>query len=265
MRTLDYSVFKETVITPVLTNLVATRRTHNVKAVGHFYTPQETVEKRNLRLFVHGTGDYAQLCYYRKGARKRGFEISDLQMDGLFNLTVNFNPKTEMTALDRYCANLSKFKKAFLKDCHPNLWKDIQEGYAKLDIDDFRKYVTENKPKEDSSYGYYELLGKYCKENNIGHLIMENHYKRTTLVSNKEKFDFGGSRIKAIVERLQKAIEKKEDFSEYWHGNYDVHVEVKGGKDGNYRGWFSLEFSGCGNGHYYLLLNSNSAIFCEDD
>ena len=32
-----------------------------------------------------------------------------------------------------------------------------------------------------------------------------------------------------------------------------------------YRGFYSEEFKGCGNGHYYLLFDATHAIFYEDD
>ena len=31
------------------------------------------------------------------------------------------------------------------------------------------------------------------------------------------------------------------------------------------KAWYSEEYRGCGNGHYYLALNENVAWFCEDD
>ncbi|MFA5873799.1 MAG: hypothetical protein WC832_07520 [Anaerolineales bacterium] len=35
--------------------------------------------------------------------------------------------------------------------------------------------------------------------------------------------------------------------------------------DGLYRAWYSSEYSGCGNGAYYLLINPTTAVFCEND
>jgi hypothetical protein len=266
MQTLDFSVFSETVVKPVLTQLVATRQTCNVKAVGTFHTTGGTIAKKPLRLFVSGTGDYARLAFYRKGSRKRGYDIDGLRMDGLFEIQVCGKRTDKKSPLDEYCDRLRKFKKAFANDCHPNLWKSLQDGYARLDVDDFKSFAEKfmAMQPENDRFHYYEALCEYRKLHNLD-LMTENCYKRTTILSNKEKFDFGGERVKAIVERLKKAIEKQQDFSESWEGNYDVHVECKKSDNGYYRGWLSLEYRGCGNGHYYLLLNSNSAIFSEDD
>lgn len=267
MQTLDFSVFSETVVKPILTQLVATRQTSNVKAVGYFHAPySETVAKRPLRLFVHGAGEYARLAYYRKGSRKRGYDIDDLRSDGLFQIQVKGSRSEKKSPLDEYCDRLRKFKKAFAEECHPNLWKSLQDGYARLDVDDFKAFAEKfmAMQPENDRFHYYEALCEYRKLHNLD-LMTENCYKRTTIISNKEKFDFQGARAKEVVKRLQKALDNKENFSEGWEGNYDVGIETKLCADGTYRGWFSLQFRGCGNGHYYLLLNANSAIFSEDD
>ena len=31
------------------------------------------------------------------------------------------------------------------------------------------------------------------------------------------------------------------------------------------KAWYSEEYRGCGNGHYYIALNSSMALFCEND
>ena len=36
-------------------------------------------------------------------------------------------------------------------------------------------------------------------------------------------------------------------------------------EDGSYQAWFSSEYSGCGNGDYYALLNPTTAVFLETD
>ena len=53
-------------------------------------------------------------------------------------------------------------------------------------------------------------------------------------------------------------------FHEHWHNGYDVSYDVDFTGEEK-RGWLSDEYKGCGNGHYYLLLDATHAINYEDD
>ena len=50
-----------------------------------------------------------------------------------------------------------------------------------------------------------------------------------------------------------------------WYGGYDYSIEIRKNEDGTIIGWYSAEYKGCGNGHYYLLLDAEHAIYYEDD
>jgi hypothetical protein len=63
---------------------------------------------------------------------------------------------------------------------------------------------------------------------------------------------------------LAENIANKVNMSHRWVNGYDNSYEVR--FDSDYpRGWYSEEFRGCGNGHYYFLLDNCHAIFGEDD
>lgn len=63
---------------------------------------------------------------------------------------------------------------------------------------------------------------------------------------------------------LQNAIERKEEWKGRWTNGYDCEVHVAATENG-YRGWYSEEYQGCLNGHYYLLFSPTHAIFYEND
>ena len=70
----------------------------------------------------------------------------------------------------------------------------------------------------------------------------------------------------SFEEQVRQAIANKEDYhSPRWEKGYDNSVSVKKGEDGIVRGWYSEEYRGCGNGHYYLLIDAKHAIFYEND
>jgi hypothetical protein len=47
--------------------------------------------------------------------------------------------------------------------------------------------------------------------------------------------------------------------------DYDYSFEYRTGEDGLKRAWYSMEYRGCGNGHYYLALSERLALFAEND
>lgn len=62
---------------------------------------------------------------------------------------------------------------------------------------------------------------------------------------------------------LHTAMEAHKD---YYTGRvcagYDVSAEYKAKER---KGWYSEEYRNCGNGHYYLMLDKDYAVFYEDD
>lgn len=67
-----------------------------------------------------------------------------------------------------------------------------------------------------------------------------------------------------LEQAQQSAADYDDGFGVRWYGSYDYSVSVSK-KDGVLRGWYSAEYKGCGNGHYYLLLDATHAIYGEDD
>ena len=71
-----------------------------------------------------------------------------------------------------------------------------------------------------------------------------------------------------VANHLEQAQQSTADYDDgfgvRWYGSYDYSVSVSK-KDGVLRGWYSAEYKGCGNGHYFLLLDATHAIFYEDD
>lgn len=64
---------------------------------------------------------------------------------------------------------------------------------------------------------------------------------------------------------LEERIKAKEDFRYFWHKGYDNRISVEQGKNGILLGYYSEEYTGCGNGYYSILLDAKHALFCEKD
>lgn len=77
---------------------------------------------------------------------------------------------------------------------------------------------------------------------------------------------FGKHVTEQIRRNIATAIELGVDYSSgRIHGNYDYTFELRKDEDGLRRAWYSQEYKGCGNGHYYVALSENTALFVEND
>lgn len=122
--------------------------------------------------------------------------------------------------------------------------------------------------KADTIKKTMSLLGKF--HNNLWENIKTELSKDPSLMDSKYYSNFATINISGkfpdyVIHRLKEAIENKEDYRYKTYGKRDLSVETKMGEDGVFRAWYSSEYSGCGNGAYYLLLNPTVAGFREDD
>jgi hypothetical protein len=77
-----------------------------------------------------------------------------------------------------------------------------------------------------------------------------------------EKMYFGSLNEK-ILKEIKEAMENKIPYrTGTIRTNYDTSFEYDPETN---RAWYSKEYKGMGNGHYYLALNSTHAVFWEDD
>jgi hypothetical protein len=68
-----------------------------------------------------------------------------------------------------------------------------------------------------------------------------------------------------VREQIKNAMDNKKDYSWSQCGqkrDYSISVKFD---DGVGRAWFSSEYSGCGNGDYYILINPTTATLKETD
>lgn len=94
----------------------------------------------------------------------------------------------------------------------------------------------------------YQLFESFAKKDNCW------KYPRYTYMHNK-----------AYLEGLfERAKANNDSFTERWTNGYDVTYSVDFTQEEK-RGWLSDEYRGCGNGHYYVLLDATHAINYEDD
>lgn len=206
-------------------------------------------KKHNLRLFTNGD----LIGEYGKGMRHRGYGVSISCVMEWESIDIPVkDKKTNGEKLRKTMTTAVKYLRA------SGLWENLRTSMDYLlslsDVELDKVY--------DLAVHSYDGYRKYCEKNNI-HL------------SSDELFGLSRGAIKSINyhswerdevrERFAKAIAEKTDYRHRWEKGYDNSIECKLCNDGTMCAWYSEEYRGCGNGHYYLALDERHAMFCEND
>lgn len=139
------------------------------------------------------------------------------------------------------------------------LWKDIKDEidtFLSLPEDEMEKFMedVENDrlfgAARDKKYPWFHT-----------HQIFDSFLRNTCW----KPINFHKHARQYEVSRINDAIREKGNYHRNWTKGYDNSVEVSLGEDGKMRAWYSEEYRGCGNGHYYLMFDATHAIFYEDD
>jgi len=214
--------------------------------------------KIRLRLFKSRDGD---VCFYRKGSKKFGYRLSSLG-----NL-IDIVPVTSRKTTEQKW--ITGWKKARARLEKSGLWKELideidialEVGYEKMN-EAYKKYWEIQDENEKLSYIRAiseKLITKDSENKDCCKSSLIWHYAKLPKI---EKMYFGKYRNDFILENIRKGLEQKKKTSESAEAGYDVSFEYN--PEAN-KAWFSKEFRGCGNGHYYLVLDATHVIFYEDD
>lgn len=80
------------------------------------------------------------------------------------------------------------------------------------------------------------------------------------MIFHKSRWD--NAKTEHIRQNIAEALKNKTSYQCRGSNGYDVSFEYDAEKN---KAWYSEEYVGCGNGHYYLALDSTHAIYYEKD
>ena len=214
---------------------------------GTYVATNEDGTTERVRLFISNNDT---LCKFKGKSRTRGYNVT--YFDNLNWVSVSKVKKSDEQIKKTFVKRLNKCKNC-LKDS--GLWQDfIEDIDYLLDSEDRLNEFIKN-----DTDGYYENV----------YLNKKHTFKFPKLLDsllNKGLYKIPYERFFADEQRnkVKNAIGNKDKYHDRWRGSYDYSLTLT--NDENvHRGWFSAEYKGCGNGHYYLLMNENYALFYEDD
>lgn len=206
------------------------------------------------RFFISDSGS---LCRFNPRSSRRGHVLhpSDLERYAQF-LAPKPSPigeerlRREYRLIEKYkrMATEASFTNPFIRDC-----------LALLDYDAWRRELVEpsswEKEKEARPKTLYEL-----------------HITTGTSIDGKViSLNRIAKKYPHEIERLRESIANKSVghfITGRWakFAGYDISIETEySAETGDFRGFLSLEYAGCGNGYYYLLINDENFIGYDVD
>lgn len=220
-----------------------------------------------VRYFKEGKDSY---FLYAKGLKSRGWRLSKEQFYNLFEpIEEDKNKKwlKQILRIEKYLeisglwANILEEVK-ILKQLSYDAIQELSEAYWN-GFWDLPKEARENAKLEERK----RLISKYPimfdNNNEFKFCISEWMTNPKIKAMNFGKYDTTFKRG-----LIQEHYNRKEKYSTFAYVNYDVSFEYSpkaSDKDDIERAWYSEEYKGCGNGHYYIALDNMHALFYEND
>lgn len=225
-----------------------------------------TKEKR--RVFIKD----GRVWVMQRGRRRYGSSISGFQYDVIDILPINKKPAKPDT--EKWRDAMIKIRDRLEKS---GLWKDILAdvklaldiGQDKLRLGYDQYWLRYDDKSYDESVKINLIKLKAIDPRLIK--VDENgrEYENTQLlwhlsgIPKVKKMNFGRPETNAIIlADIKRAMANKEKIDKSGRTNYDVSFGYNPELN---QAWYSEEYTGMGNGHYYLALDETHAIFWEDD
>ena len=208
-------------------------------------------------------GDAERVFVFLKGKRSRGFHYSIPTFLAMYTPMI----KTEEEENLQWHKKLATIEKRLEAS---GLWENIKEvvhnlqTMTKTEYDEFYQHADSfraNRDALDFSEPLKELTVKYPFLK-AGEGVVSWRYTEDWIRTLKTKSMNFGTWHKSSSENIKRALAEKRSVTERGYTSYDVSYQYNAEKN---RAWYSEEYRGCGNGHYYLALDSTMALFYEDD
>lgn len=206
------------------------------------------------RFFISDNGS---LCRFKPRSSRRGYLVSESDLARYAQFIHPNSPPTGEEKLRKEYRIIEKYKRIAGEASFTNPF--IRDCLALPDLDAWRTDLVEpnswEKDKEPRPKTLYEL--HITTGTNIdGKVISLNRIAR---------------KYPREIERLRESIRNRSAgtfITGRWakFAGYDISIETDFDTvTGDFRGFLSLEYAGCGNGYYYLLINDENFIGYDVD
>lgn len=222
-------------------------------------------KKVKVRLFK--ASDDGAPCIFAKGRRRYGNRIGTFDYPKVEKVIF----PAERPISEKWASSLFKAKKMLEgSGLWPDILKDINTALS-IGCDNLKRAeAIMDKRREDTPYtenyklNVQELKGfesRLIKQGADGETINTGILWYLTSPLKIKKMNFGVCNDEKLHE-IKEAMTEKKSVSVEGRTSYDVSFEYHPEQN---KAWYSEEYRGCGNGHYYIALSATHAVFWEDD
>lgn len=208
------------------------------------------IDGKKDRFFIATNG---RLCYFIPRSSRRGYFVHESDFSNYTKFIGKKEPKTEADQLKKQYNVIGKYKKMAEQASFTNSF--IENCKAIPDFETWKKdlkteqYGTPCEPRPKDLYDLGITTGNKIDGRVVSLDRIAKEYPRA-------------------IDRLREAIKNQQAvgniISNVRFAGYDMSISVEQRNDGIV-GYLSLEFKGCGNGYYYLLINDENFIGCDVD
>ena len=199
---------------------------------------------------------------YKKGSRTRGWRYPI----GMFLDNYSVEEK-DIREKDPTPAWHKRLKRAVKCMGSSGLWPEVRTVYENIlesgmtwQERDTLRMLERDDPEFDAYFERFPFAFRKDKEEK---LFVDSTYVYELSECRLKAVYFGKWMNEEEKERIRDSIKKGTNYdSGRIRAGYDVSYSYDAGKK---KAWYSEEYRNCGNGHYYLALDENTALFVEDD
>ncbi|MBX3282043.1 MAG: hypothetical protein KF756_06150 [Acidobacteria bacterium] len=209
---------------------------------------------KNDRFFISDRGD---LCRFKPRSRRRGYLLDVSHLSRYVEFIPFKQPTSGAEKIRKAYRLIEKYKRSASEASFTNHF--IRDCVALPDFETWRKDLVEpsswEKDKEERPKTLYEL-----------HITTGTNIDGKVISLNRI-----AKKYPSEIENLREAIRNKVAriiIGGRWakFAGYDISIETEYNiESGDFRGFLSLEYAGCGNGYYYLLINDENFIGYDVD
>ena len=226
-----------------------------------------TAYEKNEHITVRCMREDNTVFVYSHGKQRYGHRYNFSVFADMYDLKAE--KATEVTESDKWHKRISRAIKCLEKS---GLWADLLEKLKNLnsmdydDREDLRLHYTWN------GEGNKILIEKYESKYPFVVYVPNKDYPDIKAIDTFYLYETSNCILKSMYfgkygnasekQTIADRIASKEDYKTTARTGYDVSFsyDSKTGK-----AFYSEEYKGCGNGHYYIALDNSTALFCEDD
>ncbi len=234
---------------------IATRLLAN--KVKHINVTYNDGSQKMLRIFKSTDG---HVCAFYPNRRRSGYRLPVRDITHIEPIVKTSRKSDEQKWEDAWKKVIAKLEKSGLWEKVVNDIKiALNLGYHKMmtAYDIFWKHYDQR--LEIFKKDFPELVMQNKENENSINTSIVFHYAKMPKV---KKMRFDKWRNDHILAGIQLALASKTPHQANGRYNYDVSFEYDAEKN---KAWYSEEFKGRGNGHYYLALDATHALFRESD